>query len=91
MQNTRFGNKEYVEYLNKSRATLFWNKDQLKLILKSVDKNAVHNFLDAGCGLGYLTFMLRGVLNKQCKFLGIDSDPKLIKVAQKKSKQIWFF
>lgn len=84
MKNKRFSNKEYIKYLNESRTSFFWNEDQFKLILKNLDINAIHNFLDIGCGLGYLTFMMARFLNKQCDLLGIDIDPKLIKIAQKK-------
>jgi len=82
VDNTRFSNKKYIEYLNKSRTSFFWNEDQLGLIFKNIDINTVHNFLDAGCGLGYFTFIAAKFLNKQCDLLGIDIDPKLIKIAR---------
>lgn len=87
MGDTRFNSKEYIEYLNKSRTSFFWNENQLKLIFKNVDIDAIHNFLDVGCGLGYFTFMAARSLNERCDLLGIDIDPKLIKIAQEKANK----
>jgi len=84
MKNTRFSNEEYIKYLNESRSSFFWDEDQFKLIFKNIDINAIHNFLDVGCGLGYLTFIMARFLNRQCDILGIDNDPKLIKIANNK-------
>jgi len=84
MRNTRFSDKEYIKYLDKSRTSFFWNKDQLKLIFEKVNIDTIHNFLDVGCGLGYLTFMAARFFNERCNLLGIDTDPKLVKIAQKK-------
>ncbi|MBL7078311.1 class I SAM-dependent methyltransferase [Candidatus Shapirobacteria bacterium] len=83
MGDTRFSDQEYIEYLDKSRTSFFWNEDQLGLIFKNIDTGVIHNFLDAGCGLGYFTFLAARFLNKQCDLLGIDIDPKLIKIARR--------
>jgi len=87
MKNTRFSDKEYIEYLNESRESFFWNEKQFELILKHIGWNTIDSFLDVGCGLGYLTFMMVKFLDRECDILGIDIDPKLIEIANRKENK----
>lgn len=91
MKRTRFSEDGYIKYLNESRASLFWDKNQFKLILEHIALEEIHRFLDVGCGLGYLTFLMSGFLNKDCDILGIDIDSKLINIARGNAKKYNLF
>ncbi len=69
---------ERLEYLKRTRDSL-WNKDYLQFLIEKVWKIYYPiNVLDCGCGHGFLSTMLMPLLPKGSTYTGIDFSENLI-------------
>ncbi|GLC78344.1 helix-turn-helix domain-containing protein [Lacrimispora brassicae] len=79
---TKAGTKAYwnerLEYLKRTRESL-WNKDYLQFLIEKVwEIYSPINVLDCGCGYGFLCSMLMPLLPKGSTYTGIDFSEDLI-------------
>ncbi|MDW2797714.1 methyltransferase domain-containing protein [Clostridium boliviensis] len=69
---------ERLEYLKRTRDSL-WNKDYLQFLIEKVWKiNNPVNILDCGCGYGFLSSMLMPLMPEGSTYTGVDFSENLI-------------
>jgi trans-aconitate methyltransferase len=76
-----------ADYLNDER-DLWWNLDFLKLMAQRWEIQNINTVLDIGCGHGHWGQILSPILPTHATIVGIDSEPKWIEEAQRRSQHL---
>ena len=82
LKSIDWGEKQYIKALTEERKFM-WNKDYVALLAKLIGFKPGKTIADIGCGLGFLGHLFSKFVIPHGKYIGVDSNPKLLELASK--------